>query len=157
MCIQGCVCFLSNGALPSIMTFSCMPYGNMVYHLSVTFNALSNPLMAFLAFFLPCTSQRFIMFFSSAGLGCSVLILATALLSPNTIPGSVGAEVVIAWVLAGALFSYSKVSIAGMCRRTGHLFHCGVVTQVGSALGALVMFLLVNQVELFQGYYVSCP
>lgn len=67
-----------------------------------------------------------------------------------------GGWVVLAWVLTGAVFSYVKVSVAGMCREVGSLFSCGVVTQAGSALGALVMFILVNQVELFQGYYVSC-
>ena len=31
--IQCFVCFVSNGAFPSIQTYSCLPYGNAVYHL----------------------------------------------------------------------------------------------------------------------------
>ena len=34
--VQCLVCCLSNGALPSIQSYSCLPYGNTVYHLAVT-------------------------------------------------------------------------------------------------------------------------
>lgn len=51
-----------------------------------------------------------------------------------------------------------KVSIAGLCRQYSDsaLFWCGAVTQMGSALGALVMFMLVNVQPVFQQYYVTC-
>ena len=42
-----------------------------------------------------------------------------------------------------------QVSVAGMCRDSGLLFQCGALTQAGSAGGALMMFLLVNQVVVF--------
>ena len=57
-----------------------------------------------------------------------------------------GTLVVLTWVTTGAMFSYVKVCVAGMCRKSGYLFSCGVVTQIGSAVGALIMFLLVNEV-----------
>ena len=41
---------------------------------------------------------------------------------------------------------FVQVSVAGMCRDSGLLFQCGALTQAGSAGGALMMFLLVNQV-----------
>jgi len=156
--IQAAVCFLSNGALPSIQSYSCLPYGNTVYHLAVTLNAMANPLMAFLAFFVPCTQQGVVLSLALLGGALSTFILATALASPGMIAGlGVGGSlVVITWVVTGALFSYVKVSVAGMCRDSGLLFQCGALTQAGSAGGALIMFLLVNQVGLFEGYYVSC-
>merc|ERR1711953_771988 len=156
--IQTYVCFFSNGALPSIQTYSCLPFGNTVYHLAVTLNAIANPLMAFLAFFVPCTSQGVVLCLAVLGWALSTFILATALASPGMIAGLTvgGSLVVITWVVTGALFSYVKVSVAGMCRDSGLLFQCGALTQAGSAGGALLMFLLVNQVGLFQGYYVSC-
>ena len=146
--IQCLVCCLSNGALPSIQTYSCLPYGNMVYHFAVTLNAMANPLMAFLAFFLPCNKRSVIYMLTGVGCVLSGYIIATALESPKMIGGqSVGGSlVVLTWVLNGAVFSFVKVSVAGMCRTSGYLFSCGVVTQVGSAVGALVMFLLVNEV-----------
>lgn len=152
------VSFLSNGFLPSIQSYSCLPYGNTVYHLSVTLHAMANPLMAFLAFFLPCTRQRVTAGLTMLGSLLAVFILATALYSPDMVSSVEvgGTLVVLTWVVSGAIFSYVKVSVAGMCRDSGWLFYCGVLTQVGSAAGALLAFILVNQVNLFRGYYVTC-
>ncbi len=66
---------------------------------------------------------------------------------------------VVSWVVYGGLFSYVKVSIAGLCRQKSEaaLFWCGAFTQVGSAFGALLMFLLVNvSSNVFVAYYVEC-
>jgi len=160
LAIQCFVCFLSNGALPSIQSYSCLPYGNTVYHMAVTLNAMANPMMAFLAFFLPCNRQNVVAILAAIGSILGGFIIATALYSPDMIHSTLevgGTLVVLTWVISGAMFSYVKVSVAGMCRDSGWLFQCGVLTQVGSAGGALLMFILVNQVNLFQGYYVSCP
>ena len=110
--IQAAVCFPSNnGALPSIQSYSCLPYGNTVYHLAVSLNAIANPLMAFLAFFVPCTSQGVALCLAVLGWALSTFILATALASPGMIAGLTvgGSLVVITWVVTGALFSYVKV------------------------------------------------
>ena len=132
---------------------------------------MANPLMAFLAFFLPCTRRSVVYGLTVAGCCLAGYILATALISPAMLGSQAvgGGAVVLVWLLSGAIFSYVKVCVAGICRDSGRLFSCGVVTQVGSAIGALVMFVLVNevkycrlqlsilisifQVELFQGYY----
>ena len=58
----------------------------------------------------------------------------------------------------GGLFSYVKVSIAGVCRQRGGSapFWFGAWTQIGSAVGSLVFFFLVNNADVFQQYYVTC-
>lgn len=43
----------TNGLLPSVQTFSCMPYGNKIYHLSTSLSALANPLACIIAMFAP--------------------------------------------------------------------------------------------------------
>ena len=66
---------------------------------------------------------------------------------------------VLSWIIYGGLFSYVKISIAGICRQTSNsaLFWCGAVTQIGSAFGALLMFILVNVASgIFTSYYVVC-
>ena len=66
---------------------------------------------------------------------------------------------VTSWVVYGALFSYVKVAVFGLCRQksTAALFWCGAVTQLGSALGALLMFVLVNVTSgLFVSYVLKC-
>merc|ERR1719153_1168902 len=102
LAIQTYVCFLSNGAFPSIQTYSCLPYGNTVYHLSVTLNAMANPLMAFLAFFLPCTRQRVTSGLTMFGSLLAVFILATALYSPDMVSSVEigGTLVVLTWVVS---------------------------------------------------------
>ena len=137
--MQFLVCCLSNGALSSIQP-SIQPY--------VTLSAMANPLMAFLPFFLPCSRRSVVFSLMVTGCLLSSYILATALSSPDMILGVTGggALVVITWVATGALFSYVKVVVAGMCRTSGYLFSCGVVTQICSAIGAAIMFILVHEV-----------
>ena len=87
LAIQTYVCFLSNGAFPSIQTYSCLPYGNTVYHLAVTLNAMANPIMAFAAFFIPCKKIKTIGMLTGIGSIFGGFILATALNSPSMLLG----------------------------------------------------------------------
>lgn len=81
--VQCWICALSNGALPSIQSYSCLPYGNVAYHLAVTLSSMANPLACSIAFFLPLTNSFLVALFSLIGTGISCYILALAALSPN--------------------------------------------------------------------------
>lgn len=65
---------------------------------------------------------------------------------------------ILSQILAMGLITYSKVSIANVCRGEGRraLMWFGVVTQIGSLLGALVTFLLINVFQLFHSA-PPCP
>lgn len=54
--ILGWVNALTNVVLPSVQSYSCLPYGNNAYHLSATMAAVSNPLACFIAMVLPIRS-----------------------------------------------------------------------------------------------------
>lgn len=43
---------LTNGVLPSVQSFTCLPYGAMTFHLSVVLGNIANPLACFVAMFL---------------------------------------------------------------------------------------------------------
>lgn len=43
---------LTNGVLPSVQSYSCLPYGTVAFHLSVVLGNIANPLACFLAMFL---------------------------------------------------------------------------------------------------------
>lgn len=43
---------LTNGVLPSVQSFSCLPYGTMTFHLSVVLGNIANPLACFIAMFV---------------------------------------------------------------------------------------------------------
>lgn len=44
---------LTNAVLPSVQSYSCLPYGNKAYHLAATMAAVANPVACFIAMFIP--------------------------------------------------------------------------------------------------------
>lgn len=58
------------------------------------------------------------------------------------------------WVLFAGCASYVKLSIAAVFRNSGNrgLFYYGCITQIGSTIGALVGFYLINIVQLLKSY-----
>ena len=52
------------------------------------------------------------------------------------------------------MMTYVRVEIANQMREEGQqaLFWCGAVTQIGSAVGAVVTFVLVNVYSFFTAY-----
>lgn len=44
---------LTNGVLPSVQSYSCLPYGHTTYHLAATLSSMANPLACIVAMFLP--------------------------------------------------------------------------------------------------------
>ncbi|XP_056015433.1 solute carrier family 52, riboflavin transporter, member 3-A-like isoform X4 [Ostrea edulis] len=74
---------LTNSILPSIQTFSCMPYGISAYHLTAALFNISNPVACFIAMFHSASSSIFISFLSFLGSVTAAIILYTAAASPT--------------------------------------------------------------------------
>ncbi|GCB78065.1 hypothetical protein scyTo_0021165, partial [Scyliorhinus torazame] len=145
---------LTNGVLPSIQTYSCLPYGSTTFHLVVVLGNLANPLACFIAMFVLWRSSVGLWALALLGLLFGVYILTLAAYSPC--PPLLGRPVgivlvVIAWMLFTGLFSYLKVVIGSILHEAGHLalVWCGAAIQLGSLIGALVMFPLVSVYQLF--------
>uniref|UniRef100_A0A8D0BQA9 Riboflavin transporter n=1 Tax=Salvator merianae TaxID=96440 RepID=A0A8D0BQA9_SALMN len=156
-CIFGMLAWanaLTNGALPAVQSYSCLPYGNVAYHLSATLAALANPLACCVGMFLPNRSLVLMGALSVAGSLFASYIMAMAVLSPcpPLLQSSLGSVlIVLSWVLFVGLFSYVKLMISKILRDKGHssLVWCGAVVQLGSMVGALAMFPLVSVYGLF--------
>ncbi|XP_072110359.1 solute carrier family 52, riboflavin transporter, member 2-like isoform X2 [Mobula birostris] len=145
---------LSNGVLPSIQTYSCLPYGSSTFHLAVVLGNLANPLACFVAMVALWRSRAGISILVLLGLLFGIYILTLAAFSPcpPLLGKPVGvALVVIAWMVFTGLFSYVKVVISSLLHGAGHqaLLWCGAAIQLGSLLGALVMFPLISVYQLF--------
>lgn len=145
---------LTNGVLPSVQSFSCLPYGTMTFHLSVVLGNIANPLACFLAMFVILRSSAGLGFLSLGGGVFAAYLMALAGLSPC--PPLLGnpagmALVVISWILFTGLFSYVKVVIGTLLHEAGHaaLLWCGISIQAGSLIGALTMFPLINVYHVF--------
>lgn len=74
---------LGNGVFPGLMSFSCLPYGNVTYHLAVTLAAISAPSAGFIAMFVPHISIRVIRFLSLVAAILAIYIFFIATQSPT--------------------------------------------------------------------------
>ncbi|XP_051247482.1 solute carrier family 52, riboflavin transporter, member 2 [Dicentrarchus labrax] len=145
---------LTNGVLPSVQSFSCLPYGTMTFHLSVVLGNIANPLACFLAMFVVLRSSAGLGFLSLGGGVFAAYLMALAALSPcpPLLGNTTGvALVIISWIIFTGLFSYVKVVIGTLLHEAGHaaLLWCGISIQAGSLIGALSMFPLVNVYHVF--------
>ncbi|XP_064598813.1 solute carrier family 52, riboflavin transporter, member 3-B-like [Liolophura sinensis] len=146
---------MTNAVLPSLQTYSCIPYGLGPYHLAVIFASISNPLACFVAVVLPTKSNSIISTIALTGSLLSSYIITLAALSPVPFlksDSSGGIIMIVSWVLTILSLSYAKVTIAAIFRIEGKkaLLWCGAATQIGSALGAIIMFVLINVSKVFQ-------
>ncbi|XP_063777139.1 solute carrier family 52, riboflavin transporter, member 2 [Pseudophryne corroboree] len=146
---------LSNGVLPSVQTYSCLPYGADAYHLSVILSNIANPAACFIAMCVLCRSSLGLGLVMAAGvlIGGYLMVLAALSPCPPLIGSTAGVVlVVLAWSLFMGLLSYLKVVIGSLLHEAGHsaLLWCGAVIQTGSLIGALLMFPMVSVYQLFQ-------
>ncbi|XP_061679929.1 solute carrier family 52, riboflavin transporter, member 2 [Syngnathoides biaculeatus] len=146
---------LTNGVLPSVQSFTCLPYGSLTFHLSVVLGNIANPLACFLAMFVILRSSARLGVLSLAGGVFAAYLMALAVLSPcPPLQGKTAGVVlvVLSWILFTGLFSYLKVAIGTVLHEAGHaaLLWCGISIQAGSLAGALAMFPLVNVYAVFQ-------
>ncbi|XP_052120082.1 riboflavin transporter 2 isoform X2 [Frankliniella occidentalis] len=155
--MQACASALANGLFPAIQSYSCLPYGNVAYHLAINLGSMANPVACYILFFVTFTSLSAISLIAFPTLVVAVFIFVTATMSPepplvNTSSGE--ALVVISWVLFTGLVSYIKLAIATRFRKNGGkgLFWYGAMTQVGSAIGAVTGFALLNYTGVFKSY-----
>lgn len=166
--VYGLVAFvnaLTNGVLPSVQTYSCLSYGPVAYHLSATLSAMANPLACFLSMFLPSRSLLFLGALTVLGTGFGAYNMAMAVMSPcPLLQGHWAGEVAIvaSWVLFIGCLSYVKVMLGVILRDHSRsaLLWCGAAVQLGSLLGALLMFPLVNVWRLFSSAdfcSLQCP
>ncbi|NXP18060.1 S52A3 protein, partial [Scytalopus superciliaris] len=156
---------LTNGVLPSVQSYSCLPYGHTTYHLAATLSSMANPLACVVAMFLPNRSLTLMGILTVAGTGFGAYNMAIAVMSPCPLLQQSqwgDAIIVLSWVLFTGTLTYVKV-MAGVILRSrsrSALVWYGVLEQLGSLLGALLMFPLVNIYGLFKSAdYCSlqCP
>lgn len=155
----------TNGLLPSVQTYSCMPYGNLAYHLSAALSSVANPLACTIAMFVQNRSLVFLGMLTVLGTAFGSYNMSMAAMSPCPLfQGSLMGEVliVLSWLCFTGTLSYVKVMVGVILRDRSHsaLVWCGAAAQMGSLLGSVTMFPMVNIYNLFQSGDVcnsQCP
>uniref|UniRef100_UPI0037E9A1BB solute carrier family 52, riboflavin transporter, member 3-A n=1 Tax=Semicossyphus pulcher TaxID=241346 RepID=UPI0037E9A1BB len=145
----------TNGLLPSVQTYSCIPYGNLAYHLSATLSSVANPLACTVAMFFQNRSLVFLGALAVLGTGFGSYNMAMAALSPcPLLQGSVVGEIIIvlSWLFFTGTLTYVKVMVGVILRDRSHiaLVWCGAAAQIGSLVGSVTMFPLVSVYSLFK-------
>ncbi|XP_063320662.1 solute carrier family 52, riboflavin transporter, member 3-A [Pelmatolapia mariae] len=145
----------TNGLLPSVQTYSCMPYGNLAYHLSAALASVANPVACTLAMFIQNRSLVFLGLLAVVGTGFGSYNMAMAAMSPcPLLHGSAVGEaiIVLSWLFFTGTLSYVKVMVGVILRDRSHnaLVWCGAATQMGSLVGSVIMFPLVNIYQFFK-------
>lgn len=145
----------TNGLLPSVQTYSCKPYGNLAYHLSAALASVANPVACTIAMFFQNRSLVFLGIMTALGTGFGSYNMAMAALSPcPLLQGSVLGEIIIvlSWLFFTGTLSYVKVMVGVILRDRSHsaLVWCGAAAQIGSLVGSVTMFPLVNVYRLFK-------
>ncbi|EAA06378.5 AGAP000181-PA [Anopheles gambiae str. PEST] len=158
MVLISVMCLFGNGFFPSIQSYSCLPYGNVAYHLTVTLSSMANPAACFLAFFVQRNSIRSIVALSVVFVPFAAYALTTAMTSPDPplMHNVLGDILVVAcWTLLVGLVSYIRLAITTLLRCEGGqtLVWVGVASQLGSLVGSILSFTLVNFTDTFQQYY----
>lgn len=113
MILMAVICMFGNGVFPSIQSFSCLPYGNTAYHLTVTLSSIANPIACFLAVFLPHKSISSITYLSLTTAAFACYAMATAVMSPN--PPLVGTDAGSALVVNIIYLKKIKLKINSIC------------------------------------------
>ncbi|XP_028266742.1 solute carrier family 52, riboflavin transporter, member 3-A [Parambassis ranga] len=145
----------TNGLLPSVQTYSCMPYGNLAYHLSAALASVANPVACTIAMFFQNRSLVFLGVLTAMGTGFGSYNMAMAAMSPcPLLRGSMAGEaiIVVSWLLFTGTLSYVKVMVGVILRDRSYsaLVWCGAAAQLGSLVGSITMFPLVNIYQLFK-------
>ncbi|XP_020287493.1 riboflavin transporter 2-like [Pseudomyrmex gracilis] len=154
----GICCFFSNGLLPSIQSYSCLPYGHVAYQLSITCAQFINPLACFLTFWVMISNVTVINCLSAVCLivGSYVICIASLSPAPPLRESTIGVGlIVLSWTIVMGVISYLKLVIVSLLKHISSskaLFNVGAIMQVGSASGAIVAFVLINFTDVFQSY-----
>ena len=146
------------GILPSIGTYAVLPYSQRAYYISSILLPISNPLSvligllvrSILKFTLICVLFAF-------AIGVSIYVIVVSFLSPcPPLHDSVGGGILVisCYFLAHLCMYYVRLVIGNRIRqeyqRESGLFWYGAASQMGSLVGAIPMFLLINVFNVFK-------
>lgn len=145
------------GFLPSLITYSLLPYGQKVFYYCSLLFPLAYPLSAMLGFIYPTISTFWIIICSLFGWLICIFITIISIQSPcpiwaDTLHG--GIIMIAAWSISSFVLAYARLASGNRIKlswaKESGLFHFGVSVQVGMLVGALPMYVVINIYELLQ-------
>jgi len=144
-----------NGVVPSVLSYACLPYGEKAYHLAVALSSIANPVASLFFYVVALHSVKFIALWTLVYSFPCAYIIGMAAKSPCPIlHDNVGGAFLIIFMTISsmAIGGYLRTAVSTLLRNQGKkaLLWCGITIQLGSFIGAVLMFPLVNIVKVFK-------
>ncbi|XP_070575490.1 solute carrier family 52, riboflavin transporter, member 3-B-like [Ptychodera flava] len=148
-----CSAFLY-GIMYSVVIYAALPYGVLVFHLSLTLPQMSNPLMCIVAHYLPTLRKSVINSMALVGSGGAAYIIWLGANSQKPILcGSIwgGIIEVGVFIIVICQFTYIRVMAAQFSHQLGRqsLIVNSFMSQCGGILGTAIIFPLINYTHIF--------
>ncbi|XP_055860645.1 solute carrier family 52, riboflavin transporter, member 3-B-like [Biomphalaria glabrata] len=139
----------------AIQVFSSLPYGLFFYNGATKAENIVDPIACFLTMWVRVKSLRVISLLTLLGTLFSAYIIIVAAMSPNPFlvkQTAGGILIIAAWVISTALNVFAKVTIASVMRSQGRisLIYTGGSTQTGTLIGAVLAYVMINELRLFK-------
>ncbi|CAF1285964.1 unnamed protein product [Rotaria sordida] len=157
LCINTYNSFVAFGILPSLITYSVLPYGQKAYY----YICLLNPLAYTLALLLSVKWANIPIYITIIGtiIGSiiGVFIITIALQSPcpwlaDTLQGAL--IIVSLWFSLTIIIAYLRITTGSLIKTKWPgekgMFYFGVSVQLGLFLGAVPMYILINFFNIFK-------
>ncbi|CAF4374801.1 unnamed protein product [Rotaria sp. Silwood2] len=156
LCINTYNSFILYGILPALTTYSLLPYGQKVLYYFCVFSTLSYSMSILISLKWATVSVRMTIIGTIIGSIFAVFIIIIAIQSPcpwwaDTLHGA--AVIVVIWLLMVFIIAYLRITTGNFIKADWSeekgMFYFGITVQLGSFLGAIPMYLLVNVFDIF--------
>ncbi|CAF3410791.1 unnamed protein product, partial [Rotaria sp. Silwood2] len=156
LCINTYNSFILYGILPALTTYSLLPYGQKVLYYFCVFSTLSYSMSILISLKWATVSVRMTIIGTIIGSIFAVFIIIIATQSPcpwwaDTLHGA--AVIVVIWLLMVFIIAYLRITTGNFIKADWSeekgMFYFGITVQLGSFLGAIPMYLLVNVFDIF--------
>uniref|UniRef100_A0A336MBL6 Riboflavin transporter n=1 Tax=Culicoides sonorensis TaxID=179676 RepID=A0A336MBL6_CULSO len=157
MLLTGLISATFNAIIPGVLSYATLPFGTHTYHYTITFVYIGEPLAYIFGNFIPHSSIRLVWSLATFAIIPCTYIMINAVMSPfppllGTLIGSI--LTISSWVIAKICYAFINLSLMSIFRAQGgkSLVRLGGYTQIGSFLGSVFIFSLVNFTSIFKQY-----
>ncbi|CAF3438405.1 unnamed protein product [Rotaria sp. Silwood2] len=156
LCINTYNSFILYGILSALTTYSLLPYGQKVLYYFGVFSTLSYSMSILISLKWATVSVRMAIIGTIIGSIFAIFIIIIATQSPcpwwaDTLHGAV--VIVVIWLLMIFIIAYLRITTGNFIKAEWSeekgMFYFGITVQLGSFLGAIPMYLLVNVFDMF--------
>ncbi|CAF0955328.1 unnamed protein product [Brachionus calyciflorus] len=149
------ITFFFYGILPGVQSYSTLPYGNNVFHLSINLSNLFLPIAIFLSVwsYNVSLSQILIEFLVAVLFTSYIVFISVQSPCPPLLETTIGPILIcLSWIFSQSIFMRVRCMISTRLERFGEkiLMKSGSLTLLGEVVGGILIFVLVEKFRIFK-------